>query len=640
MDIIHLLPDSVANQIAAGEVVQRPASVIKELLENAVDAGATDVQIFLREAGRDLIQVIDNGKGMSPTDARMAFERHATSKIQEAKDLFDLHTMGFRGEALASIAAVAEVELHTRRKDDETGVCIEIEGSRFTRQETITCPVGANFMVRNLFYNVPARRKFLKSNATEYSNILTELQHVALANPQTGFSLTHNDVLQFQWQAGNFRQRITQIFARKVGESLLPVELDNELLSISGFVCTPETARKKGALQYLFVNDRYMRHPYFHKAVASCYEGLIPNDAQPNYFLCLKVDPSTIDVNIHPTKTEIKFENEPARWHILMATVKEALGRFNAVPSIDFDVDDMPEIPATGMTFPSRMGEGETPVSEFPAEPKPQFDRSYDPFRATTPVRGWENLYDDFRKDGTKEKTVVIPAGLPQTQDTPFDDGEPRFIESRISEPDDHPVLPLAMADEDGTADRMVCLQTLNRYIVTSLPQGLLVVDQRKASICILFEQYIAQIAHRQGYSQQELFPEIVQIPLSEIPFLEQIMPELSYLGFQLDSLGGGSYAINGRPASLEGNVALRPLLFQMIEAAREETSDVSFTLDKRLALRLAQAQAVPSGKPMTAEAQHRLLKAFLSLPQPAVTPDGHPAAVFLDNAKLDNLMK
>ena len=303
-------------------MVQRPASVIKELLENAVDADATEIQIFLREAGRDLIQVIDNGKGMSPTDARMAFERHATSKIQEARDLFALHTMGFRGEALASIAAVAEVELHTRRQGDETGVGIEIEGSKFKRQETITCPVGANFIVRNLFYNVPARRKFLKSNATEYSNILTELQHVALANPQVGFSLTHNDVLQFQWQAGNLRQRITQIFARKLGESLLPVEMENDLLQVTGFVGTPETARKKGCLQYLFVNDRYMRHPYFHKAVATCYEGLIPNDAQPNYFIYLKVDPATIDVNIHPTKTEIKFENEPARWHILMATVK------------------------------------------------------------------------------------------------------------------------------------------------------------------------------------------------------------------------------------------------------------------------------------------------------------------------------
>lgn len=637
MDIIRLLPDSVANQIAAGEVVQRPASVIKELLENAVDAGATEIQIILREAGRDLIQVIDNGKGMSPTDARMAFERHATSKIQEAKDLFALRTMGFRGEALASIAAVAEVELHTRRQDDETGVCIEIDGSKFRRQETITCPAGANFMVRNLFYNVPARRKFLKSNATEYSNILTELQHVALANPQVAFSLTHNDVFQFQWTGGNLHQRISQIFAKKTGESLLPVEMKNDLLEVSGFVGTPESARRKGALQYLFVNDRYMRHPYFHKAVATCYEGLIPGDAQPNYFICLKVDPASIDVNIHPTKTEIKFENEPARWHILMATVKEALGRFNAVPTIDFDVDDMPEIPPTGMAFPTGA-DGQVPVPDFPAEPRPQFDRNYDPFRSASHVKGWENLYDDFKKDG-KTETVKI-SGLPESRHTSFADEEPQFVESRMSEPDEHPVLPLATSGDDDVTDRLVCLQTLNRYIVSSLPHGLLLIDQHKASVCILYAQYIGQIAHRQGYSQQELFPEIVQIPLSETPFLEQIIPELSYLGFQLDNLGGGSYAINGRPASLEGNVSLRPLLFQMIEAAREETSDVSFSLDKRLALRLAQAQAIPSGKPMPADARHKLLKAFLALPQPAVTPDGHPAAVFLDNAKLDSLIK
>ena len=341
-------------------------------------------------------------------------------------------------------------------------------------------------------------------------------------------------------------------------------------------------------------------------------------------------------MNIHPTKTEIKFENEPARWHILMATVKEALGRFNAVPSIDFDVADMPEIPATpGRAFSPDFSRQDD-FGSFPAEPKPQFDRNYDPFRTTTPVKGWQNLYDDFKKDGQTETVKTMPA----SQDAAFGNEVPQFVESRMSEPDDHPVLPLATTDDEDVSDRLVCLQTLSRYIVTSLPQGLLVIDQHKASVCILFAQYIGQIAHRQGYSQQELFPEIVQIPLSETPFLEQILPELSYLGFQLDSLGGGSYAINGRPASLEGNVSLRPLLFQMIEAVKEETSDVSFSLDKRLALRLAQAQAIPSGKPMPSEAQHKLLKAFLALPQPAVTPDGRPAAVFLDNSKLDNLIK
>ncbi|MBP5680696.1 MAG: DNA mismatch repair endonuclease MutL, partial [Bacteroidales bacterium] len=344
MDIIHLLPDSVANQIAAGEVVQRPASVIKELLENSIDAGATQVQIILRESGKELIQVIDNGKGMSPTDARMAFERHATSKITKAADLFALHTMGFRGEALASIVAVAELDVRTRRPEDESGVHLRMAGSRLVSQEATVCPVGTNIEVRNLFYNVPARRNFLKSNQTELSNVITEIQHVALAYPHVEFSLTHNDAPQFQWPSGNFKQRILQVFNKSLGQQLIPIGVDNELMKIEGYVGQPECARKKGALQYFFVNNRYMRHPYFNKAVAECFQGLIPEGSLPNFFINLSVDPATIDVNVHPTKTEIKFQNEAARWHILMATVREALGKFNAVPAIDFDQEDAPEI--------------------------------------------------------------------------------------------------------------------------------------------------------------------------------------------------------------------------------------------------------------------------------------------------------
>ncbi|MBQ2186053.1 MAG: DNA mismatch repair endonuclease MutL, partial [Bacteroidaceae bacterium] len=346
MDIIHLLPDSVANQIAAGEVIQRPASVIKELMENAVDAGAMNVDVLVVDAGRTSIQVIDDGKGMSETDARLAFERHATSKILKADDLFSLHTMGFRGEALPSIAAVAQVRLLTRTIDHELGTELSIEGSRVVSQEPCSCPVGANFEVRNLFFNVPARRKFLKSNQTELNNIIQEFERIVLVNPSVSFTLSHNGVLVTKLPASSLRQRITNVFGKRINEQLLSVDVETSLVHLYGYVGKPDSARKKTSYQYLFVNGRYMRHPYFHKAVMEAYEQLIPAGDQIPYFLYFQVNPACIDVNIHPTKTEIKFENEAAIWQIVIAAIREALGRFNAVPTIDFDVEGRPEIPA------------------------------------------------------------------------------------------------------------------------------------------------------------------------------------------------------------------------------------------------------------------------------------------------------
>ena len=630
MDIIRLLPDRVANQIAAGEVVQRPSSVIKELLENSVDAGATDVQVILRDAGRELIQVIDNGKGMSPTDARMAFERHATSKISTAADLFALRTMGFRGEALASICAVAEVELRTRRADDEAGVLIAIAGSRLVRQETVACPAGANFAVRNLFYNVPARRKFLKSNQTELSNIITELQHVALANPEVAFTLTHNDQLQFRLSAGNHRQRITQLFAKTIGQQLLPVSMDNEMLAVHGFVGDPDGARRKGALQFFFVNDRYMRHPYFHKAVLECYEGLIPADAQPNYFIYLTVDPSTIDVNIHPTKTEIKFENEAARWHILMATVREALGKYNAVPTIDFDTADAPDI----AVLPSRGG-----TAAQPSEPRPQFDSTYNPFRRNPALSHWETLYDDFRSE-----PAVLTGGAAQgaaLETATPDAAEEETLVSRLDQPDHHPVLPLPMAggpDDAAAAPRL--FQVAGRYIAQPRPDGLLLYDQRRAHLCVLFDRYMQQMGRRQGASQQELFPEIVEIPPADVPHLEAILPELEYLGFRLDCLGGGSYAVSGKPTALGSHIQLRTLLLQMVEAAREEVHAVGEQLERKLALRLAQAQAITAGRQLSPDEMRRLVDDLLALPAHDRTPDGKPVATLLAADEIEQRLK
>jgi len=632
MDIIHLLPDSVANQIAAGEVVQRPASVIKELLENSIDAHATQIQIILREAGRELIQVIDDGVGMSPSDARMAFEKHATSKIQNAHDLFNLHTMGFRGEALASVAAVSEVELRTRRREDEAGVLIALAGSQIKRQEPCACPAGANFQVRNLFFNVPARRKFLKSNQTELSNIMQEIKHVALANPEVEITVTHNDAVMLQLQAGSYKQRIVQLFSKGLSQQLLPLSVENDLMNISGFVGTPDGARKKGALQFFFVNSRYMKHPYFHKAVLECYQDLIPEGMQPNYFIYLEVDPQSIDVNIHPTKTEIKFENESARWHILMASIREALGKYNAVPTIDFDQADAPEIE------PSYL-----PSGEGTHEPRPHFE-DYNPFRRQSAAH-WESLYEDFKNEDGKTLTATPNLGSEDFGDLPSRMGD--SLSSRLDRPaypsDEGQELPSAMDLMSGLSDdekpqsskRIQYLQVGSRYIVGNARGGMMLIDQHRAHLCILYDRYHHQISNRQGLTQHELFPEMIEVSPADEPHLQSILPELSYLGFELDNLGGGTYAVNGKPASLESSVNIHDLMLQMIDAAREEVHGVGEELDRRLAMRLAQAQAIPYGRQIGEEEMQQLVESLLALPEHQMTPDGHPVMTLVPNEVL-----
>lgn len=617
MDIVRLLPDTVANQIAAGEVVQRPSSVIKELLENSIDAHATEVQIVLREAGRELVQVIDNGIGMSPVDARMAFERHATSKISSAADLFELRTMGFRGEALASIAAVAEVELRTRRPEDETGICIRINGGNFQGQEIISCPVGANFQIRNLFYNVPARRKFLKSNQTELSNIISEVQRVALANPQVGFTLIHNDVLQLQLTPGGKKQRITQLFSKTIGKSLLPVGIDNELLSIEGFVCQPDTARKKGALQYFFVNDRFMKHPYFHKAIMESYQDLIPEGTQPNYFIYLNVNPGSIDVNIHPTKTEIKFENEPARWHILMATVREALGKYNEIPAIDFDTADMPDIPVASVdSMPTYL------KSSAPAEPKPSFDTSYNPFRSMSSRNN--SPFDTFEFMKSTYAEEVLPSKMSSVIDT-------TPVHTQQEEE-------MFTAADNAARPSVRYTQIAGRYIASSDRSGLQLIDQHRAHICILFSRYMSQLDKHQGMSQHELFPEIIEIAPADVPVLESISDELSALGFELDNLGGGSFAVNGRPATMGGGYNLVQLINQMIDVARDQVHKVGDQLNRQLALKMAQIQSINYGKNLTEEEMNQLVESLQELPDHHHTPDGKKVVATVSVKDLDKL--
>ncbi len=624
-DIIRLLPDSVANQIAAGEVIQRPASVIKELVENAIDAGAQHIDVQVTDAGKSSIQVIDDGKGMSETDARLSFERHATSKIREAADLFALRTMGFRGEALASIAAVAQVELRTCVEGEELGTKLVIAGSKVESQEAISCPKGSNFCVKNLFFNVPARRKFLKSNQTELSNILTEFERIALVNPNVSFTLYHNDAELFNLPAIQLRQRIMGVFGKKINQDLLSLDVDTTMVRISGFVARPESARKKGVRQYFFVNGRYMRHPYFHKAIMDAYEHLIPVGEQVSYFIYFDVDPGNIDVNIHPTKTEIKFENEQAIWQILAAAVKETLGKFNAVPSIDFDTEGMPDIPA----FESSPYAGIQP-------PKTTYNPDYNPFNTSAvppssysskPSRDWEQLYEGLEHHSSAQH---IQKSYP-------DDGD-YFTAASMEQP----VTPTLYDHSEEAAmgeKSSQHYQFKGRFILTSVKSGLMIIDQQRAHIRILYDQYLEQITRRQGASQGMLFPDIVQCPVSEVPVLQEIMEDLSYLGFELTDLGGGSYAINGIPSGIEG---LNPveLIQSMVHTAMEKGGKVKEEVQSNLALTLAKAAAIVPGQVLTNEEMNGLVDGLFAVATPNYTPDGKTVLSVLQEDELEKLFK
>ena len=612
-DVIRLLPDSVANQIAAGEVIQRPASIVKELVENAIDAEASNIYVLVTDAGKTCIQVIDDGKGMSETDARLSFERHATSKIREASDLFALRTMGFRGEALASIAAVAQVELKTRPASEEVGTKIVIAGSKFESQEVVSCPKGSNFSVKNLFFNIPARRKFLKANSTELSNILAEFERIALVNPDVSLSLYSNDAEVFNLPASSLRQRILSVFGKKLNQQLLTVDVDTTMIKVSGFVAKPETSRKKGMHQYFFVNGRYMRHPYFHKAVMDAYEQLIPAGDQITYFLYFEVDPANIDVNIHPTKTEIKFENEQAIWQILAAAVKESLGKFSAVPSIDFDTADMPDIPAFEQAVPVES-------------PKVHYNSDYNPFKSSAsysrPSVNWENLYGGLQKADTHVE--------PDTTD--------HFSDSvRTESAETGSVFSSAFNNTDHAVEKAnQHLQIKGRYILTSVKSGLMIIDQHRAHVRILFDRYITQITNRQGEGQRVLFPEIIQLPASEVVVLEGIMDDLSAVGFELTNLGGGSFAVNSIPSGVEGLDPVQ-LVRNMVHTAMEKGNDVKEEIQNVLALTLAKAAAIVYGQVLTPDEITGLVDNLFACETPNYTPDG---SVVISTIKDDDINK
>lgn len=607
-DIIQLLPDSVANQIAAGEVIQRPASVVKELVENSVDAGAKNIDVAVIDAGRTSIQVIDDGKGMSETDARLAFERHATSKIRKADDLFNLHTNGFRGEALASIVAVAQVVLKSRQADEEVGTQLTMSGSRFEGQEPCSCPVGSSFFINNLFYNVPARRKFLKSNSTELNNILTAFERIVLVNPAISFTLHSNNTELFNLKAGNLRQRIIDVFGKRINQDLLPVNVETTMCKISGFVGKPESARKKGAHQFFFVNGRYMKHPYFNKAVMTAYERLLPQGEQVPYFLYFDVNPNDIDVNIHPTKTEIKFENEQAIWQILMASVKESIGMFNDVPTIDFDTEDKPDIPI----FNQEM-------SVSASAPKISVNPHYNPFKSThsqpsAPTKNvdqqWEQLYEGLADQDE----------MPQETD---------IFESEAKKTTVNDIL-----EEKSPAH----YQYKGKYIMTAVKSGLMIIDQHRAHVRVLFEQYLQQLHEQTCHSQKVLFPEILQFSVSDEVVLDVVLPEMTKMGFELDNLGGGSYAVNSVPTGLEGINPLK-LVQDMVESAKEKGVSALDEVHQSLALTLARHAAIPQGQILGNEEMESLVNDLFACSNVNYTPDGKNVLCILKQQEIEHLL-
>lgn len=607
-DIIRLLPDAVANQIAAGEVIQRPASVVKELMENSIDAGADNILVVLKDSGRTLIQITDNGCGMSETDARMAFERHATSKITQSNDLFCLHTFGFRGEALASIAAVAEVTMRTRRPDDEIGTLLEIAASEIRNHEPDGCQAGTTITVRNLFFNVPARRKFLKSNTTELKHILSEFQRVVLCHPEVEFSLVHNDYRIFHLPKSNYKQRIVHLFGKQATTNLISINTSTSIANIHGYVGKPEMAKKSSGDQYFFVNNRYMKHPMFHRAVMQAFERLIPGDAHPAYFIYFEVDPETIDVNIHPAKTEIKFENDQALFQMLHASVREGLGKFNIVPSIDFETSGLIDIPVL-----SQAGEI--------AIPRVDVDTTYNPFDVTERdtlrqaerqrnadnLASWQSLYEGF-----------------ETQ--------PGFSDHNRANTPDEPAL-------FGHQGRMAnFLQIKNKYILTPMKSGLMIIDQKRAHERVLFESYLDLGTRDEIPSQKILFPKT--LPLSHIDYTLalNLLPELQSVGFDITDFGNNTVVINGVPAGM-GETDPVSIFLKTIENFRE-TENLALEIKERIAGNLASASAIEYGKSLTLQEMQNLFDSLFSCRMPNYNFDGKPVLQMIKMEELEKKME
>jgi DNA mismatch repair protein MutL len=606
--IIQLLPDHVANQIAAGEVVQRPASVVKELLENAVDAKATDIKLIIKDAGKALVQVIDNGLGMSVTDARLCFERHATSKIRHAEDLFSLHTKGFRGEALASIAAIAHVEMKTKQDQEELGNHIIIEGSKFISQDPAVLPKGTSFAVKNLFYNIPARRNFLKSDTVELRHVIDEFQRVALAHPNIYFTMYHNGIEQFNLPNSNFRQRIVNIFSGKTNEKLVPVHEETDILSIQGFVGKPEFAKKNRGEQFFFVNDRYIKSGYLHHAVMNAYDGLLPNGAQPTYFIYLQVPPNTIDINIHPTKTEIKFDDEHALYTILRSAIKHSLGQFNVVPALDFDRDPNLDTPY----------EFQNKTADYPTI---QVDRTYNPFTDEKSSKQFLNN-SSYKKTSVTQNWESLYVGLKQdTLDAiSFEDEE--LTASLFDE-----------KEEEQTIKRTY--QIHKKYIVSPIKSGMIIVDQSRAHQRVLYEQFLTNMTLHQASSQQLLFPLQLRFSNNEMKLISELQPSLINTGFVFESFETDAIHISGIPINTsESDVSI--VLEHLIKDLEDGIPESSFSQNDTIAKSMAKSLSVKTGIYLTEKEQENLVNNLFACKEPNVSPFQKPAFITMRVEDID----
>jgi len=607
-DIIQLLPDSVANQIAAGEVIQRPASVVKELAENAIDARAESITINIKDAGKTLIQIIDNGMGMSDTDSRLAFERHSTSKIKSADDLFAIRTMGFRGEALASIAAIAHVNLKTRQEEQEIGTEINIEGSKVISQEPASCVKGTNFAVKNLFFNVPARRKFLKSNTTEFGHIISEFQHVALANPTVEFKLYHNNSEVYLLPKANLRQRIVGIFGKRINQNLITIESNTSIITIKGFIGKPEYARKKSGEQYFFINNRYMRSAYFNKAILKAYEDILPPETVPSYFLYFYADPSSIDVNIHPTKTEIKFEDQQAIWQILHSAIKQALGKNNIVPSIDFDQEQGFDIPVLSK---------DTEIKK----PQIDIDPTFNPFEQKRPhiknpksaaislekenLAHWDKLYEGFEKE-------------PAQQDE-FSFISHENVQHSITDPD--------------ISEKYFHFK--NKYILTPVKSGLMIIDQKKAHERILFERFFQSLSSESVVSQRSLYPKTIELDAKDHALLLNLKENLKSLGFDIDDFGGNAIVVNGMPAE-SSNQEPEQIIDKFLNEYLSGDVDTKSKTREKIAKSLAKASAISSNQKLGTDEMREMVDLLFACQNPNYSPFGKLIVSIIKTEELD----
>lgn len=624
-DIIQLLPDSVANQIAAGEVIQRPASVVKELVENAIDAGATEIKINIKDAGKTLIQIIDNGCGMSETDARLAFERHATSKIKKAEDLFAIRSMGFRGEALASIAAIADVDLKTRHSEQEVGTHIHIKGSEVITQEPVSCAVGSNFSVKSLFFNIPARRKFLKTNTTEFKHITNEFQRVALAHPEIVFYLYHNNVQVHHLPVANIRQRIINLFGSHIKQKLIPVKTETSIAKINGFVAKPQYAKKSKPEQFFFVNNRFMRHPYFHKAAMLAYEKIIQPETAPAYFIYFDIEPEKIDINIHPTKTEIKFEEASAIFQILRVCIKESFGKHDIMASIEFDQTDSPDIPVM---------KNDTEIST----PTVSFNPDYNPFEENEAsnhqnrnferqsTKGWEQLYEGMQEW----------------------ENEIKQNEWENSEPAEHTNIKSKMNSDDGIKKpKEAFYQFKQKYIITSVKSGLMIIDQKRACERILFEKYMYQLSQPEYAAEQSLFSQNINFEAEDFAIIMQSKEELQKTGFDFEASGEHSILLNSTPAQFDVMKTSVTDFFENLvshlkenelerTATTQDEQEIADVLREKIALSLAQSSAIGYGKSLTNDEMQKIVYSLLACEMPNYTPGGKMCISILQTQEIE----